>query len=383
MIIDPMSTEPFDPLNQKWKFDFILVPPNKLTDTYGSLKKVDISSVTVTESYYSDTRTQAKLTYYGTFYPRLAWVKIVATETISGYAKTLGVFIPTKDNVTTENGVEKTTLELESILYGLSLQIFDKPYVCTKGTRVQDALNDIFYNKGMIKPYSMYSHLMDDYDEFGEFEITNGNSVWFKDNYTIDAGTSILSGLYSIANSYGFRIGVTNTGIPYYTPYVEPIKQNSSFVIKVNASDSVVLSEMSMSSNYLQRVSQVTVHATNDSGDEITSTKQSVGDLSPTNRGYVVGKYYDLNSMSPFTQARADALASSYLTRGEKENVEWTLTTGFMPIHAGQKGKVRGLDDARALLFGVFVKSKELKLQTMTQDLVLKLASSNDTDTGE
>lgn len=361
------------PTKRKWAFEFQLIPPNKLNDSYGTLDNVDISSVSITEGYYTDTRIQGKLTYYGENPQRQAYIRIIAKDTSTGYVEELGTFIPTSDDVTLEGGIVKTQVNLESILYGISMQKLQKKFVVTGVETVYNYLKQIFENKCNLKWDESYTF----YGAQFPFNLPTSS--------VCEAGSSILELIYGICNYNSFgRLDVDGHGCVSVYYYTAPKDKPATFTITANSDDSIVFDGVTRSSNYLEMASQVTVHATS-GNNEITSTQTATDRLSPANRGYIVGKYYDTSSLSPFTQAQADTLAKSYLSKATNENMEWTLTTEYMPIHCGDVGYLEGLKDNYH--YGtskkVLVKSRELDLATMTQKLTLKLASSNDTDSGD
>lgn len=373
------------PTKRKWKFKFELVPPNKLNDSYGELDNVDISSVSITEGYYTDTRIQGKLTYYGENLYRQAYIRIIATDTVSGYSEELGTFIPTSDDVTMEGSIVKTTLNLESVLYGISQQKLQSKWVARNGMYAVANIITILGDKCGMGTYdgSQWEMECDKHNQ----RVGVTSKLLTQDAF-VDAGSSVLELLYGLCNASSNRLDVDGHGRVLFYTYTAPSQRDPTFTITANSENSVVLDGVTRSSNYLEMASQVTVHSkqTVDNVEkEISSTQTGTGRLSLAQRGYIVGKYYDLSDMSPFTQARADQLAKQHLTTAQNENIEWTLTTEYMPIYTGDVGYLEGLNDNYN--YGakkkVFVKSRDIDLATMTQKLTLKLASSNDTDTGD
>lgn len=368
------------PTKRKWKFTFELVPPNKLNDSYGELENVDISSVSITEGYYTDTRIQGKLTYYGENPHRQAYIRIKATDTVTGYTEELGTFIPTSDDVTIEGGVAKTTLNLESILYGISMQKLQQAWTFKNSTKAYTNILNILSDKCNIE----YPARNFDFDKHGQYISPSDKEV--ASSALADAGSSILELLYGICNATDNRLDVDGHGVVLFYRYITPANKTPTFTITCNSEDSVVLDGVTRSSNYLEMASQVTVHATSSNSDTVyTSTQTATGEKSLPQRGYIVGKYYDVSDMSPFTQAEATSRAKRYLATAQNENIEWTLTTEYMPIYTGDVGMLEGLQDNYK--YGeskkVLVKSRDIDLATMTQKLTLKLASSNDTDSGD
>jgi hypothetical protein len=379
------------PTKRKWKFKFELVPPNKLNDSYGELDNVDISSVSITEGYYTDTRIQGKLTYYGENPHRQAYIRIIATDTVSGYSEELGTFIPTSDDVTMEGSIVKTTLNLESTLYGISQQKLQTAWVNKYGMTIFSNIANILQNKCNMTLAVLGGNdsWKDDVDRHGNDYSASPHDGMLSSSAICDAGSSILELLYGIANATPKnRIDVDGHGRVLVYPYYTPSQRDPTFTITANSENSVVLDGVTRSSNYLERASQVTVHAkqtVNNAEKVFLSTQTATGEMSLAQRGYIVGKYYDVSDMSPFTQAEATRRAKAHLTTAQNENIEWTLTTEYMPIYTGDVGYLEGLNDNYN--YGakkkVFVKSRDIDLATMTQKLTLKLASSNDTDTGD
>ena len=375
------------PAEQKWTFKFLRIPPNKLNDVRGEITDVDISSVTITEGYYTDTRTQAKLTYYGyNPYSRQDWVRIIATETNTGYTEELGTFIPSNDDVTIENGVRKTTLTLESVLYGISQQKLQRPWATTAGNHAWYVYSNIIVDYCGID-LSSWSY-GDTYDKHGNYNPINDVDLPY--SAICEQGSSLLELLYGVANATNNRLDVDGHGRPCMNKYIAPANRSPTFTIGVFDDDSVTLNGFSRTSNYLELPSQVTIHATktdnSNNTQTIDATATAGGRLSQSERGYIVGKYKELTEMSPFTQAQANKLAQEWLARVVNERVEWDLTTLYMPIYTGDVGILQGLT-ADEYEYGtaqkVFVKNREITLSNMTQKLTLKSCKSNDIENEE
>ncbi|MBQ6649804.1 MAG: hypothetical protein IJM67_00975, partial [Atopobiaceae bacterium] len=97
-------------------------------------------------------------------------------------------------------------------------------------------------------------------------------------------------------------------------------------------------------------------------------------------RGYTVTDLHQLTEMSPATAARAQQLAAQYLANDATEHVEWSLTTTYLPISAGDVVELvvhDGLADYRGRR-KCLVKTCELDLGDMTMALTLKETASGD-----
>lgn len=367
------------PQNRRWQYEFQLLPHANVFSiltgsSYTTLDDVDISSVSISESYYTDTRIQAKLSYLGRRATREGFVRIIIKDANSDYVETLGTFIPTSDDVTFENGVEKTTLNLESMLYGLSTQILSEPWVSKTGdyayTNIVNALAVCgIGSDGLDMNYNKHGEYVEPHD------------VRFSKSAICDVGKSYLELIYGICNASSNRLDVNGEGVILINGYTAPANRNTTFTISINTPDSVVHDGYTRSSNYLELPNECTVYV-KDGENTITGRARSTGYAL---KGYIITKYKTLTEMSPWTQAKANELARQGLQSASKETAEWQLTMEYQPIYTGDVGYLEGLSDSD--YYGkkvkVLVKNRDIDLGSMTQKLTLKRATTNDSEDEE
>lgn len=356
-------------LGKRWRVTYMMVTPASPDSTMGELEGVLPSSATITESYYTDTRVQAQLSYIGDGWVRQAFVRIIAEIPEEGYREELGTFLAAKDDAKYENGEWKTTLALESMLYALDVQAGKAPWIVKQGAMALAAMEQML--KTCNRPYV----LLDAKDH----KMTK-NTVY-------ETGTTYLARLYDLADLSNNRLDVDGHGRVIVEPYVLPSDRSPSFVIDLAAADGIAVDGIERSSNYLDRPTECVAYHREGTGDEQTETRgyaSNSGYVSFGSRGYVITKVVELSDLSPNTSAAANAIAREKLDRSAMESIEWNVTTEYMPIHAGDVGWLQNTGDpVYPQRQKVMVKSREVELEHMTMKLTLKLADSNDTDQEE
>ena len=357
-------------LGKRWRVRAVQVSPTNMDRVIGELADVDMTSATVTENYYSDTRVQASLAFLGDAWERQSWVRILAEIPEEGYSCELGTFYAGADDASESNGTWKTSLALDSALSALDQKALLGCYVISAGSMVKPALTRLIGWCG--RTYADCGA--------GDYRITS--------DVVYDTGESVLSCLYDMADLCGIRLDVDGHGRVTLEPYVEPRNRPETFVIDMGSADSIAHDGVSRTSNYLEIPTECVVIYTSGSGDgevriEATATNES-GRVGWGQRGYAVTKVVSLSEMSPETWNRAAQIARERLDRSSNESAEWELTTEYMPIRIGAVGVLRNAGDPyypgdRK----VMVKSREINLADMTMKLTLKLASANDTEGGD
>ena len=353
-------------LKHTWDISIIQLSPANMKDVWGELEGVDLSSVQISEGYYTDTRVQAKLSYYDAERIRQAFIQIKASVPEWGYSTTLGTFLPTNDDVSYSGGALKTTLNLESMLYALDVQAMASPWVIKKGTNFNTFATQLL--KTCNRPWVNKS--MTGY--------TYGSNVSY------GVGTSYLSALYDGCSTSNNRLNVRGDGNVTIEPYILPSRRTPVFTLDLTDEKSITQDGVTRSSDYLSLPTDCVVYYNRDSEnvtDVVKGYASNGGRYAFGQRGYIVTKVV---SVSEEPTGGATALANkakTLLAQSSVENVQWEVTTEFMPIHAGDVGYLQGMTrdispyNTRQL---VMVKNVELELNHMTMKLTLKSANSND-----
>lgn len=365
-------------LGKTWRVRYKMVSPSDLNSTLGELEGVVPSTASITESYYGDTRVQAKLSFVGDGWVRQSFVRIIAELPDEGYKEELGTFLATSDDASTENGEWTTSLDLESMLYALD-QESGVQWTVKEGASALHAIERMLKNCGR------------DY-----IDKTANDKVLGK-NHVYQADKSFLARVYDLCDRSGNRLDVDGHGRVTVEKYVRPRKKTPSFEIDLKAADGMAHDGVSRSSNYLQIPTDCVVYATknedytttNAKGKKVTKqrtkyvygTASNGGRVGRGKRGYVITKVVNETDVEDPTASGMHAKAKEYLANASGESEQYELTCEYMPIHAGDVGILRGLDDPYyPSKQKVLVKERELELEHMTMKLTLKLANDEGDD---
>lgn len=357
---------------RRCRLHFYLISPNNLDDCLGELDGVDITDCTVTENFYSDTRIQASLTLIGEVdrINRNAFVRIVATfETDDGstWSEELGTFIPTADDFSSSGGVKKQILQLESILYGVSLEKFGNPWIFEANTTAKTGWTNILNNIDR------------------RFNDSAANDYNYTETQVIDRGETVLSALFSCVGAANNRLDVDGHGIVTIKQYLPPTLRPVVCSLTIGEATSIIEDDFSRSASFLTRPSACYVYAkrtTDGNEEELLGVAYSAENGRET-RGYVVTMYETLDDVNPWTRYTVDQWALARLRTELNEDVEWKITTHYFPVHEGDVIELNGIDkiDKSGQYESsqrMVVKQKELNLKTMKQTLTLRSINSLD-----
>lgn len=351
-------------LGKRWRITYQMVTPASPDSTMGALEGVEPSSATITEAYYTDTRVQAKLSYVGDGWVRQAFVRIIAELPEEGYRAELGTFLATSDKAELKDGAWTTTLELESMLYALDAQSGINPWTVAAGSLALSAMTQML--KNCHRPYSVL--------DARDYRL--GSTVVY------ETGTTYLARLFDLADMSGNRLDVDGHGRVTVSPYTLPSQRPETFTIDLKAADGMALNGLTRTSGYLEVPTECIVYhreGSDDSQTEVRGYASNDGRVSFGSRGYVITKVVQLSDLSPATPQAATQKAKEHLAAASGDSIEWTVTTEYMPIHAGDVGWLQNTGDpVYPYRLKVMVKNLELELEHMTMKLTLKLASGND-----
>lgn len=351
-------------LGKKWNIRYIQVTPSNLNDTMGVLEGVIPSSASITESYYTDTRVQASLQFIGDGWKRQSFIRIIAELVDEDYSEELGTFLASSDDASTSNGTWTTTLELQSMLYALDAETGHKTWTVAKGANSLTAI------KQMLKQCKR------------AYISKSANSKYLKKSRVYTSDKSYLARIYDLCTASNNRLDVDGHGRVIVSKYIRPAKKSASFTIDLESSDGMAHDGLSRSSNYLEIPTECVVYHSETNKKKTTYTygyASNGGRVSRGKRGYVITKVVsedDADTVPALTK-----LAKQKLKKASQESLEWSVTTEYMPIHAGDVGYLKNTNDPYyPEKQKVLVKERVLNLEHMTMDLTLKLASDESED---
>lgn len=345
-----------------------MVSQNNLDTGYGVLDDVVLDGSTITGSYYSDTRTSGKLKYMNDGWIRGSFIRVKYSIPAFNYTKVFGTYLATDDPATRKNGAWTTSLTLQNAgLYSISTEIAKDPWTVAKNGKVRTAIQQILskvnrpYIDSASNDYSMTSPIV------------------------LESGKSILEWIYALTAIANLRIDTDGNGRITIQNYIEPSNKSPIFRIDLEDARGVSLDNLQRSTDYLSvpgravvsykytETKQVNGKSTSIE-HEITGSADATGYASPASRGYVITDYHSVTELTPATTAKATSLAQEYIKENSKEQVEWQLSTLYLPIWEGDVVELY-IHDGPDRYQGVrkcLVKSVEFYLDTKQMDLTLK-----------
>lgn len=333
---------------------FTQVSPTNLDDTVAPLEDVDLSGSSITYGYYTDTRVSGTLVTYGD-YKLGSFIRIGHRVPSEGYERELGTFIVTANPSVRSNGRWRTTLKLQSILYGLSTDIADLPWCISQNATAMKAIRDIL--------------------EYRNRQYVDGGAIdsVFNSPILLESGKSRLSHIYALCSASGNRLDVDGHGRVVISEYVNPATVTPQFTFDLDDPKGIMLDELSRESNYLSEADTVIVNYRytdkDDSEKEIAATVTS--DYFGA-RGYTIADFHSISDMSPATQLRAAEIAESYLPTGE--TLRFEIAHKHLPIKAGDVVylKVRDGEGRYVGRHKCLVQTTKLSLKYMDMRTTLK-----------
>ena len=343
------------------------VSPTNLDATMGRLEGVDLGGSSLSWGYYADTRTTGKLRVVGDGWQRGSMLRVTYRIPEWGWQRELGTYIVTNDSASREHGAWTYDLDLQSILYGLSTDLLVRPWAIATNAMALTAARQLVEAAGR------------------ELLSDGAHDMRLKSPKVIETGTSRLSALFALADMCGDRLDVDGHGRVLLEPYVSPASKVPTLTIDLADQRGVALDGLTRSTDWLKMPNVAAVQFTYNAGGKQREINASAmvsasAHQSQSARGYTVTDLHQLSEMSPQTAARAQQLAAQYLANDATEHVEWSLTTTYLPIKAGDVVELvihDGLADYRGRR-KCLVKSCELDLGDMTMALTLKETASGD-----
>ena len=343
------------------------VSPTNIDATIGELEGVDLSGSSISWGYYVDSRVTGKLRVVGDGWQRGSMLRVTYRIPEWGWQRELGTYIVTNDAASREHGAWTYDLDLQSVLYGLSTDLLVRPWAIAKNAMALTAARQLVEAAGR------------------ELLLDGATDYRLKSAKVIETGTSRLSALFALADMANDRLDVDGHGRVTLSPYVTPAAKVPTMTVDLADPRGVALDGLTRTTDWLKMPNVAVVQYTYNSGGkqreiDASATIAVSARQSQSARGYTVTDLHQLSEMSPQTAARAQQLAAQYLANDATEHVEWSLTTTYLPISAGDVVELvvhDGMADYRGRR-KCLVKTCELDLGTMTMALTLKETASGD-----
>lgn len=290
------------------------IDPHNLEVIRGELDGV--TSISMTDGYYSNTQISASISTIADNYIGGSWIRcLVDNDPVF----TLGVQ-SFKSNQAPESTEEKD-YSLQSVIWMLSSDIAYNLYTIKKGASGKGVMQTIAKLVGKTLIFAP-----------GCKDYTYGAAKAFE---RTDSYANILN---SICSSCGNMLTADGYGRLYVIPYVIPANKGVTWTLDADDTHGIILDpgyEDSDSSG--EAYDKTVVIATNSDKKTIVGVTgvDSTSTISPTYRGWSRINVHQESEMSPFTQARANALAKTYAPDDQSKGLSRTCTCLYWPVKSG------------------------------------------------
>lgn len=298
------------------RFEVLQVDPLNLKDVRGRIEEPSGGQLDL--DYYGDTRMGAKVEEFGSSWDGTSALRIV--HTVSDWTGDLFTETLFTGYVTRADRRNETrTYELASTLHGLETNVNPGAFTISAGSKALDVCKLIF--KRVSRPYRI--------------EPDAGNYL-YSGAVVFDAGTDYLSILFDIMDRSGNRISTDENGIVVISKYVRPSKRTPDWDESTEYSRTCIIGTPEYFDGTMTIPERVIVHAEKD-GDSITVTSLAPSGTASRHaiRGYCIDDFHEVNDLSPFTRAAAQALADEYLANALEPNREMYHGLMYRPLREG------------------------------------------------
>lgn len=305
-----------------------MIPPASLNDTLGELLGIDWAASSVSAGYYTDTRTSGQLVLSGSGdeYIPPAFVRIVYEIPDWHFKKEIGTYAVRQAPATRKNGHWRTVLELQSLLYTMDLDKAAKPLVLAPYSQALPAVQEVLKRARR------------------DADFWHMNNKRILTAQVLESGQSQLSRMFALCEISDNRLDVDGHGVITVKPYESPASKSPIYTLDLSDPRGIVRDEVTRTSNLFELPSEsVVIYKWSETADgkteqrELSATAYISDDslVDADVRGFNVTDLHSLTEMSPATTTQAHTLAQGYLRDNSHENIEWTLSTKFLPLWEG------------------------------------------------
>lgn len=359
-----MSYDWFD-LNRTDIWEFSMVAPQALDQSYGLLDGVLLDTVEITAGYYTDSRTSASLSFVGLdSYIPYSFIRIIHKIPEWSYEKEIGTYIVKSKPSSFKNGEWRTKLTLGSQLDKVAMRHGAEPWTLSSGARVVRAIEEMM-NKCA---FAWVNNSMKDYQ--------------IKETYVYETGSTFLERFYDLCSISDNRLDVNGHGELVIEPYISPKSKPAMYRLDLEDPHGIILGDVDFESDYLNTPNRciVAYRFTYEENNEtyeaemramadITSGAHTIAAL-----GYVISDFYEISDSENITYQTIQNTARTRLALLQEELIEWTITCKYIPVWEGDiialniPSAPDGYNGVRQCL----VKNVNIHPSNMTIDLTLK-----------
>ena len=341
--------------------------------TLGCLSGVQLSSLSVTEQYYSDTRVQAKVSTVveegkSDGYIKNARLKIILIIPEHGWSEEFITGYVSDIDEKSQNGYIERTYTIEGTIWGLLNHVMNQPITIGKGAKL----------------LAIFSSLLTNHTKM-QFVLDGAQDKSFANTILYEPGTVLSTILFELVSGYN-RMDVDGHGRIVLRRYIAPANKTPTRIIDYNDSLTLALLPLSKTSTEYESPGRVVVTTTisktvnGKSVQEVICGYYDAPQTNPTSihvRGWLNGKSESYSGISENpSKSELNTQAKKVWEDNQDKGVEWTFTSVFADYHAGEvvtlvKPVLRESGQVTET-HKVLISTATTKFNTLTQELTLK-----------
>lgn len=350
-----------------------VVHQTNVNNTLGSLSGVQLSGMSITENYYSDSRVQAKLSTItkdgeSDGYIANARLRIILSIPERNVTKELVTGYVSDIVETSEHGYTRRQYTVEGTIWGLLDHKIANSITIGKGTK-------------MLK---IWSSLMSSLTKM-QYSTSGAQDKSFGSTVVYEPGTSLSTVLFELSSGYN-RMDVDGHGVVTLKKYTPPASISPTKTIDYNDLRSLSLTPLERTTSEYETPGRAIVSATVSTTKNGKTTQQVISGYydapasHPTSietRGWLSARSdsYSGSSSNP-SKSELNTIAKNNWTAAQNKGVQYSGSSVFSDYHAGDvvtliipSGKG---PEAKIKSHKVLIQSVSTNLEQFTQDLTMK-----------
>lgn len=352
----------------------MVVHQTNVNYTLGSLSGVQLDTLSITESYYSDSRVQAKVTTIvkdgeSDGYVKNARLRIILSVPERNYIEEMMTGYVSDITESSENGYTKRQYSLEGTIWGLLDHKIASSITIAKGTKMIAIWSSIMKTQTKMQ-----------YSTDGAQEMAFSNVILY------EPGTNLSTVLFEISSGYN-RMDVDGHGVVTLKKYTAPSKMTPGRVIDYNDLRTLALTPIERTTSEYESPGRAIVTTTVTTTDKNGKSSQKVisgyydapqsDPTSITNRGWLLSRSdsYSGASENP-SQSELNDVAKKNWESAQNKGVQWSGSTVFENYKAGEVVTLvvpaGNGSDMRNIRHKVLLQTVVTRFDGMTQELTMK-----------
>ena len=350
-----------------------VVHQTNVVKTLGTLSGVQLSELSITENYYSDSRIQGKVTTIvkdgeSDGYVNNARLRIILSIQDRGIIKELMTGYVSDISESSEHGYTKRTYSIEGTMWGLLDHKVADQVTVTKGAKM----------------ISTWSSLMNSMTKM-QYSTEGAQDIVFSNTVIYEPGTSLATILFELSSGSD-RMDTDGHGIVTLSKYEAPSKRTPSRIIDYNDIRGLAMTPLERTSSEYEVPGRAVVTATvsvNEGGktsQKVISGSYDAPSTDPSSiavRGWLSARTdsYSGASDNP-TKAELNTIAKNNWTSAQNKGVQYSGSSVFADYHAGDvvtlmvpegKDQMTNIEAKKVL-----IQSVTTRLEEFVQELTMK-----------